>query len=215
MKKARIERIVAAILALLILASCAHIKGSSSSSNAAKEEWKLGAAVIPENNPDPVLVNREDAAIPTPISYTDKIVGEQMDVEIKILELSSNGNEQWGNHIAVISSHSELQAVYDQEYNQYFNDKDNYVKFYDDIFFKDRVIIMLISRTASSAFKYKIDKVTTHNESMYIYWNNADLSKDELFVAEGADYRTFISVSKKDMENITDIVVYEDDLYCE
>ena len=90
--KKKIYKFAAVILALLVLASCVtHSKGVASSASASAEsstptqterKWILGKAVIPENNPEPVLVDREDAATPTPISFTDIIVKNKMNLDV-------------------------------------------------------------------------------------------------------------------------------------
>ena len=212
MKKRTIIKLVSAILALTLLASCVPQNKGSVSSTSAEKEWVLGEAYIPENNPAPVLINREDAATPTPISYTDKIVGEELNVEIRTLELANTNDEEWTNHIAIIRSYDELEAIHTQD-SKYLRDRENYTSFYNSEHFADNVLIMMFFYNHSCSFRYKIDRVTTSEECMYIYRNNVDYSKDWYYLAEGAYYRTFISVSRKYMENIKAIVVYEDELF--
>ena len=108
--KKRIYKLTSIILVLLLLSSCiqriskdaSSVLDTRSTSSKVERKWVLGKAYIPENNPDPVLVNREDAATPTPISYTDKIVGEELDVEVKTINVYGSNKEEWSHHIAVV-----------------------------------------------------------------------------------------------------------------
>ena len=210
MKKRRILKLTSVILALLMLVSCTP-KGKDKVSSL-ENQWVLGEAVIPENNPEPVSVNREDAATPTPISYTDKIVGEEIEFNEKTIKIGTTNKKEWDQHIAIVSSRGELQEIYYFDYND-FRDEHLYISFYDDDFFENNVIIMLFCTTGSSAFTYKIDKVTTLEGYMYVYLNHIDFHKHQIYSHDAGYFRTFISISRKDLENIKDIVVYKDELY--
>lgn len=210
--KKTVFKLVSAVLALSILVSCAPQNKGDVSSTSAEKEWVLGEAYIPENNPAPVSVDREDAATPTPISFTDKIVGEEMNVETKIFAIKGLPNEEWNRHIAIISSYDELEAIYAQD-NNHLNRDEHYISSYNSEHFKDNVIVMLLTHNGSSSFTYKIDKVTSLDGRIYIYRNNIDFSKDWGYTDDEVHFRTLISVPLKSLENIKDIVVYEDKLF--
>ena len=212
MKRRRLLKLTSVILALFMLVSCAP-KGTENVSSLEKQ-WVLGEAVIPENNPEPVSVNREDAATPTPISYTDKIVGEEIEFNEKTIDVHSTNKEEWDHHIAVVGSHNELQSIYDQDYRN-FKEENQYINFYDDFFFKENILVVLFRYSGLSAFEYKIDKVTVTDGCMYIYLNHIDLHRYGGYMAVATNFRTFISISRKDLENIKDIVVYMDEVYLE
>lgn len=237
--KKRIYKFAAVILALLLLASCVtRDKSAASSASAVAEsstptkterKWVLGKAVIPENNPEPVLVNREDAATPTPISYTDKIVKNKMNLDIKRAENRASRLVEGRDSIAIINSYQEFSGIWEKDekesydlhksnYEKYpdtitFDENKYYINWYNEEFFKDNTLVMLFLTYSSGSYNYKIEYVAQDNGRMYIYINNSDISKGTVVTCDMAYYRTFISVPKKDMKNIIDIVVYEDELY--
>lgn len=228
--KKRIYKLTSVILVFLLLASCIHKtpKNESSIPAAAEKKWVLGKADIPENNPEPVVVNREDAATPTPISFTDKIVKNKMNLDVKLTENGSTELDEYGSHIAILNSYDEFAGIWQQDekssydlqksnYEKYtdypFDENEYYINWYTEDFFKDNTLVMLLFSQGSGAISCKIDYVASENGRMHIYVNNTDLSKGDAYTCDMNYIRAFISVPKKDMKNIKDIVVYEDELY--
>ena len=231
MKKRTIIKLVSAILALSILTACnsADIGNQGLSSESAdtvnyglsseSEQWKLLEAINPPNNPEPTSIAGEDDVIIVPMSFTDKIVGRKIKAEVRNVTTMpdlkiecSNHNEDCYNHIAVIRSYDELKAIYDKDVKN-LSDDQHYIDFYDAEHFDDNVVIMLISEWGAS--KHKIDKVTKSENCMYIYWNNMDIPKNAMIAPATDCSRSLISVSKKDMEDVNDIVVYMDKSLCD
>lgn len=184
------------------------------------EQWKLLEAINPQNNPEPASIAGEDDIIIVPMSFTDKIVGRKIKSEVRNvitipqLQIECMGGCTNHDHVAVIRSYDELKSIYDDDVIN-LRDDQHYIDFYDAEHFDDNVVIMLISEWGAS--KHKIDKVTKDGNRMYIYWNNADSSVgDNVLIAAVANCsRSLISVSKKDMEDINDIVVYMDKIRCD
>ena len=237
--KKRIYKLTSIILVLLLLSSCiTRNKNVTSSTSAVTESsisskaekiWVLGKAVIPENNPDPVLVNREDAATPTPISYTDKIIKNKMNLDVKRTENGALRLVENRGSIAIINSYQEFAGIWEKDEKESydlhksnhekrpdiitFDENRYYINWYNEDFFKDNTLVMLFLTYSSGSYNYKIEYVAQDSGRMYIYINNSDVSKGTCVTCDMAYYRTFISVPKNEMAKIKDIVVYKDELY--
>ena len=216
-----------------MLASCITRNKSITSSsvtvaeNSAYEKNRvLGKAVIPENNPAPVSVNREDAATPTPISFTEKIVDNKMGINVKIKNLRSTEVYEYRQHIAILNSYNELMQIwqkdekknydlkksnYENNSNYHFDENEYYINWYNEEFFDNNALIMLFFTRGSGAYTCTVDYVARENDRMYIYVNNADIPKGAAVTCDMLYPRVFISVPKKDMKKIKDIVVYNDE----
>lgn len=170
-----------------------------------QEQSSSKEPMIPQDNPPPVTVNRKDAAIPTPISYTDVIKGEPIKFGVTTVNAHCS-DSKWLKSIAIIRSYDELKAIYEQEV-QYFTNQDHYIYFYDQRSFENKVIIMLLIHRGGSEGTYEIDKVTQKDGRMYIHMKNAEVPDSVYVGTEIANFRSFITISKEDMASVTDIVV--------
>ena len=235
--KKRIYKLTSIILVLLLLSSCiqriskdaSSVLDTRSTSSKVERKWVLGKAYIPENNPEPVLVNREDAATPTPISFTDKIVKNKMDLDVKRAENVGPLKDEDRDSIAILNSYDEFAVTWEKdekedydfakEYHEkhpdttQFDENEYYINWYTEEFFKDNTLVVLFLTYSSGSYNYKIEYVAQDNGRMYIYINNSDVSRGTCVTCDMAYYRTFISVPKNEMAKIKDIVVYKDELY--
>ncbi len=225
-------KLVSAVLALCILSSCSSMgigdtssvvtgnenQSSIISSESLKEETSSLPVIsekedseenppfIPENNPEPVKANRENAWEPTAVSYTEKMEGTPIDYKAKILTgPSCRGRDL----ISVVRSYDEFKKVYEQE-PKFYNKGEDYLELYDESSFEDSIMIMFLSTRGSRKRKYTIDEVSRKNDRMYIFMNENEISSGGIGPSVGIHYRAFISISKQDFEGIEDIVVCRD-----
>ncbi len=148
----------------------------------------------------------------TPISYVDFMIGDSVDFNAETIieySLRSKGGE-WYSHKAIIRSYDELKDIHSgEEFNSYY-EGNNYPEMYPEEVFEDNMLIMLFVKRNSRDFKYSIDKVTRDESRIYIHMDNVKLPNEKKYYKSETKFRTFITVLKEDMEDITDIVVCDE-----
>ena len=203
MKKQIFFKLVAAILALSILVSCTPQNGETVSLTSTQNEWELGEAYIPKNNPTPILIHSENSATPAKFSYTDNSAGEEMNVDIKNIVISS---PRWDiDGMAVLKTYDELksiQALEKLEERPNIKKGNYYTDHYDENFFKQKALVMLLLN--GRACEYEIPKVLKRGTQMCVCYRIITVPAIEA----SAQYRTFIEVSKKDLDKVKTLVIY-------
>ena len=154
--------------------------------------------VMPENNPAPIFVHRKDAAIPTPLSYTDYAGGKEMGFGIKKLVVFS---PRWDiEGVAIIKTYEELESIQSLEKIEK-RPNDNKYDYYED-FFEEKALVMLLVNGQSH--EYEIPQVLKNGNQMCIYYKTTHIPKVQI----AGQYRTFIEISKEDLDSIKTLVVY-------
>ena len=182
-------------------------KEETSSSN--KKPTKLPQSTkfnIPEDNPLPVTIKRSDAAAPTRISFSKNTQGVKIPFEQNTV-ISSNANDEWNSHIAIIKTAEEMQNICLKDSYEQSSEK-NYNDLYPEDFFKDNAIIALFFTLGGSTHSLTIENVTRQSGRMYI---DPDYKKNSGYsLAVIKYYRVFVSIPKEELEKVSDIVVYQE-----
>jgi len=134
----------------------------------------------------------------------DKMKGKTIEFNETTHDIGSPKRSDWFKHIAVVRSYAELNAIYDVE----ALNNHNYPS-YNEGFFKNNVLVVLFISRASFVQTYSIENVTTKDNILYINMVNTVFPDDLRFLQIETCFSTFITVSKADMENITNVVVCE------
>ena len=141
-----------------------------------------------------------------PIDYTDFIFGEEVASEATT-ERIFDGNKQWISHIAVVNTLEELEAVFQGEGIEAYSENTDYTKRYTNEFFEDKSLILLFVTRDSSYFIYSIEKIYKKDDILIISMNNAKYADGKEFYRSETMFRSFISVTKSDLEGINNILV--------
>ena len=159
--------------------------------------------VMPENNPPPISIHGANAAIPAKFSYTDFAGGEEMTFGLKKLVVSS---PRWDlSGMAVIKTYNELKTIQDLEKlseHHDVNKGDYYTDHYDETFFENKALIMILLN--GQAHEYEISKILKNDDQICVYYKITRVNQS----AYATQYRTFIEVSQKDLNNASKLVIY-------
>lgn len=200
--KKTVFKLVSAVLALILVSSCALQGTREKEHNSGR--YELVAGIIPENNPEPVDVNREDAWLPTLISCTKKMSGKEIDIEVKSFEIRAqlSLNLDLNRHIAVIRSYDQLKALHTQAVNQTNYDQSSYLTHYNEEYFDNNVLIVLCKDTGLD--QYVIEKVTKSFGKLQIHLKQTI----EASIDGAGSYHFFISIPKEEFQNVKSAVVF-------
>lgn len=120
--------------------------------------------------------------------------------------------QPWTNHIAVVRSYSELKTLYesDQNMNKELETEDNrfqYIQGYDDEFFKENALIVLFREGSSGFETHTIESLVKQDKTLCIHMRIRGQG-DDIWTSDMADFRTLIEIKQADIQDVTDIVVY-------
>lgn len=151
--------------------------------------------IMPPDNPEPVEVNRENAHIPVPISFTSALQdGEAVEYKMTNTHYEA-GVDSIDRYISIINSYDELVKPFDVAKGEY-----------DEAFFEQNSLIALYLIEGKYKARHEVKSVTQKDGQMCIHVKR---------VWDGMGYaathaRVFIQISKEDLKNIKNIVVYEE-----
>lgn len=159
---------------------------------------KQGTPVSPKATPIVYTASMESGS---PLSFD---VGTDVDLRGK--------GQPWNDHIAIVQTYSELKQLYEQDQNpNKTKEKTNYMQAYDESFFKDNALIVLFIGKSSCSQVHQIDAVTKRDGRLCIGMRTRVQSPGSYWLMTAGDFRTLITVKKSDLQNITDVVVYNAD----
>lgn len=150
--------------------------------------------VMLPDNPSPVTVHREKAFTLVPISHTDTLQdGEKIAFEANIS--NKMGSSEKDRYIAIFKTFDEFNPSYSTSTQKYNQD-----------FFKNKALILLYVIDGCTNAGLEIKSVTQKNGQMCIHLKNTH---------SGGGYavstsKIYIEISKQDLNNINNIVVYEE-----
>ena len=145
-------------------------------------------SLIPNENPDPVDITREDAYEMTDISYTDSFTGETLDFNASSFEIFTDKDIKDG--VAVVRSAKEMKSAV----KKHAAADEKHIESFTDEFFKENAIIML-SHKQKAVDEYTIYDLVIKENAACVIIECGTRS------VNGADacYITYIEVNKKDL----------------
>ena len=154
------------------------------------------------------------SSTPVPIVYTKSMLqGEKVPFKV-VFDKNLGSGQPWKHHIAIVRSYSELKTLYesDQNMNKEMNTEDDrfnfqYMQGYDDKFFEENALIVLFREGSSGSETHTIEGLVKQNKMLCIHMD-IQVQGDDTWTCDMADFRTLIKVKQTDIQDVTDIVVY-------
>lgn len=185
---------------------------TSSKDNASKKpskqetsSQKPTSSSVPTINEN-LLINKPNAYIPTEITRVDSIEGKDVNFETKNINMMDYADYGiWDDCFAVVRSLDELKALYQTEKAdpQVSN---QYQTMFLEKFFEDNILIVLFDEMGPP-FMNNVENVTKKEENLFVYIDNSKLFDGG--IDANSDVRTFITVSKDDIKDVENILVYK------
>ncbi len=183
-------------------------KPTSSKENTTSEPSLTKPVILyymPENNPAPVSIIGDSAAIPTPVSYTDSPVGENVDY--RSTRITVQGNTSVAPiHVVTIRTYDELCNMYKMDSSDQSWEGEDYTKMYSEDYFENTVLFMLLSYKDNVDGEIGTVQLTKRNGQLCIH--RKLIRQGEVVGAQY--YREFIKVPKFELEDVNSIVLYYD-----
>ena len=150
--------------------------------------------IMPPNNPEPVTIDREDAHLPVPISFTDSLQEDGEAIEYKTYE-EEGIPTNLDRYIGIIDSRDKMLHPFDIGTARY-----------NEEFFEDNILIAIVVIEGSSPSVHEIKSITHKDGQMCI---NLKRTRNGENYSQ-YDGRMLIEISKQDLKDIKTIVVYEE-----
>lgn len=123
--------------------------------------------------------------------------------EVKYNQIVDHSSEI-NSHVAVLQTYDELLALYQTD-DIYHKDQYNYTQGYDEDFFEDNSLIMVFHEEGSSSNRVSVQNVLRNDNTIFVLLVTEVPSSGGL--ADMAYHRSLISVSKTDLQGVTQILV--------
>lgn len=193
MKKRFFALLCGSILLLSTLAGCQNGDTPVNSNN---RTHTTKTADIPE-------VGAPISALPVPmVGATSVPDWEPIPFEVKYNQRVDHSSEL-NSHIAVLQTYEELQTLYQID-DIYFKEQYNYTQGYDETFFQENALIMVFHEEGSSSNHVSVQSVLKNDKTIFVLLTTEMSTSAGL--ADMAYHRSMISVSKTDLQGVTQIL---------
>ena len=161
---------------------------------------------MPQNNPEPISIHKENAEIPSKFSYAENIAGSEIGFTVRYEFVDNDYTIR--QSIAIIKNYDQLKNTHSVDLkntNKEFFYGEEYVNFYNESFFDDKALIVIFLGGTSSC-EYEIKAVLKQEKQMCVHLKTVKEGK----LNDSVPRRIFIEVDKSVLNTLNTVVVYHE-----